>query len=72
MRALLARSEQDRNDALAIWVPYRIFDKSDRKGDVSQEMSPFLFYRCFSFAYWSPVSSSQMPPRPISMAWSIA
>jgi len=34
VRALLARSEQDRNDALAIWVPYRIFDKSAKTGNV--------------------------------------
>jgi hypothetical protein len=44
VRALLAVSEQDRNDAVAVRVPYRIFDKTDREGDVSQEWSPFRFY----------------------------
>ena len=30
MRALLAVSEQDRNEAVAIWVPNQVFEKSDR------------------------------------------
>lgn len=46
MRVLLAVSEQDRNDAVAIGMPNQIFDKSDREGDVSRERSPFRF--CFS------------------------
>ncbi len=64
MRALLAVSGQGRNDAVAIWAPNQIFDKSDREGDISQERSPFRIYRFFSLAYCSSVSSSQTPPRP--------
>ena len=48
MRVLPAVSEQGRNDAVAIWVPNQIFDKSDREGDISQERSPFRFCCCFS------------------------
>lgn len=43
MQALLAVSEQDRDDAVAIWVPYQIFDKADREGDIPQGKLPFRF-----------------------------
>jgi hypothetical protein len=52
VRALLAVSEQNRNDAVAIWVPYRIFDKSDREGDVPQGRSPFRFQP--NISSWPP------------------
>jgi hypothetical protein len=43
VRAPLAGPEQDRDDAVAIRVPYRIFDKSDREGGIPQGKSPFRF-----------------------------
>jgi hypothetical protein len=43
VRALLAVSEQDRNEAVAIWVPNQVFEKSDRKGGIPQGKSPFRF-----------------------------
>ena len=63
MRAPPAVSEQDCIDAVAIWVPYRIFDKSDREGDIPQGKSPFRFSAkhvqlaaiiCFCFRPWHP------------------
>jgi len=43
VRAPLAGPEQNRDDAVAIRVPYRIFDKSDREGGIPQGKSPFRF-----------------------------
>jgi hypothetical protein len=40
---LLAGTEQFRDDNLVVWKPNQIFEKSDRKGDLSRERSPFRF-----------------------------
>jgi hypothetical protein len=55
VRALLAVSEQHRNDAVAIWVPYRVFEKSDREGGFPQGVSPFRFQP--NISRWPPSSA---------------
>jgi hypothetical protein len=55
VRALLAVSEQGRDDAVVIWVPYRIFGKSDREGGIPQGKPPFRFQP--NISNWWPSSA---------------